>query len=59
MSEPELRQPALVPVDLVGGVDGLEEGAADDDPLFAEDFELPAEIRGDVGVPQPSLTMSM
>jgi hypothetical protein len=55
MSEPELRQPALVPVDLVGGVDGLEEGAADDNPLLAEDFELPAEIRGDVRGPPAEL----
>src|SRR5947208_9145009 len=45
----ELAEPALVVVELILDIDDLEEGAADDDRLLAQDVELALETFGDEG----------
>ena len=43
--EPELVEPGLVLVEPVADVDDLEERAADDDRLLAQDVELAPQVR--------------
>lgn len=55
MSQTELAKPPFVLVDLAASPDGLEEGAAHDDPFVAQYLELASEIGRDIGGSPPEL----